>query len=231
MCYNDSMKNSLVTLDAVTKHFDTKDGPLAILKDVSLTVGRGEKIAIVGPSGSGKSTLLSLIGLLDDPTTGNLFLEEKSALEFSESARAKLRNQLIGFVFQSFELIQSFTVRENISTPLEINGEPFDPKQVDDLLEEVGLTQRADAMPSTLSGGERQRVAIARALANNPKLILADEPTGSLDQATGEKVLQLLLRAVNERGTSLIVITHDDLVASYMDRVYEIKDGTLYARP
>ena len=230
MCYTRGMNNSLVTLDAVTKRFATKDGPLVILKDVSLTVNRGEKVAIVGPSGSGKSTLLSLIGLLDDPTTGNLFLEEKSALDFSEADRAKLRNQLIGFVFQSFELIQSFTVRENISTPLEINGEPFDPKQVDDLLQEVGLTNRADAMPATLSGGERQREAIARALANNPKLILADEPTGSLDQATGEKVLQLLLKAVSERGTSLIVITHDDHVASYMDRVYEIKDGALYAR-
>jgi putative ABC transport system ATP-binding protein len=224
------MSEPLLSLTSVSKRFPTKDGDLSILHDVSFSIAPGEKVAIVGPSGSGKSTLLSLIGLLDVPSGGDIAIEGTSVKTLDEKVLAKLRNESIGFVFQSFELISPFTVRENVAAPLDIAGKSVSREAVATLLEEVGLTHRGDALPATLSGGERQRVAIARALANNPKLILADEPTGSLDRATGERVLELLLRAVSERSTSLLVITHDDRVASYMDRVFEIKDGTLYER-
>ncbi len=224
------MKDTILRLEGVSKRFATKDGELTILNDVSFAIMPGEKVAIVGPSGSGKSTLLSLIGLLDTPTEGKIFIEGHDVTAQSETALAKLRNESIGFVFQSFELISPFTVYENVAAPLEIAKKSVSSESITALLGEVGLSQRIDALPVTLSGGERQRVAIARALSNNPKLILADEPTGSLDRATGERVLELLLRTVSERQTTLVVITHDDKVAEHMDRVFEIKDGTLYER-
>lgn len=230
MLHSEHMHEPLLRLEGVSKRFETKDGQLSILENISLTVNPGEKVAIVGPSGSGKSTLLSLIGLLDTPSEGEIVLEGKRIRSLDERALARLRNESIGFVFQSFELVSPFTVFENVTAPLDISGKSFSPETVHTLLEEVGLTNRSNALPATLSGGERQRVAIARSLANNPKLILADEPTGSLDRATGERVLKLLLGAVSERATTLIVITHDDHVASYMDRVFEIKDGSLYER-
>ena len=230
MLDSDYMKDSILRLEGVSKRFATKDGDLTILNEVSFAIAPGEKVAIVGPSGSGKSTLLSLIGLLDTPTTGDIFIREKSVASLSETALAQLRNESIGFVFQSFELISPFTVYENIAAPLEIAKKDVSREAIETLLKEVGLTQRMNALPATLSGGERQRVAIARALSNNPTLILADEPTGSLDRATGERVLELLLRTVSERDTTLLVITHDDRVAEHMDRVFEIKDGTLYER-
>jgi ABC-type lipoprotein export system ATPase subunit len=224
------MNKPVLELSNVEKHFTTRDGKLPILTSVSLTVYSGEKVAIVGPSGSGKSTLLSLIGLLDVQSGGSITLYGTETSTLDERALAKLRNESIGFIFQSFELVSPFTVYENIAAPLDISGASYAPEKVATLLEEVGLTHRKEALPATLSGGERQRVAIARALANNPKLILADEPTGSLDRATGERVLERLLRSVTERGTTLIVITHDDHVASFMDRVFEIRDGSLYER-
>ena len=230
MLDSDYMKDSILRLEGVSKRFATKDGDLTILNEVSFAIAPGEKVAIVGPSGSGKSTLLSLIGLLDTPTTGDIFIREKSVASLSETALAQLRNESIGFVFQSFELISPFTVYENIAAPLEIAKKDVSRGAIETLLKEVGLTKRMNALPATLSGGERQRVAIARALSNNPTLILADEPTGSLDRATGERVLELLLRTVSERDTTLLVITHDDRVAEHMDRVFEIKDGTLYER-
>lgn len=224
------MAQKLLLLDNVAKRFVTNEGNATILEHVTLTINRGEKVAIVGPSGSGKSTLLSLMGLLDTPSEGEIVLDGTPVCTASEPALARLRNESIGFVFQSFELIGPFTVAENIAAPSEIAGKGVDEVRVKALLAEVGLSHRAEALPATLSGGEKQRVAIARALANDPQLILADEPTGSLDRATGERVLALLLGAVQERGASLVVITHDDHVAMQMDRVYEIKDGTLYER-
>ncbi len=230
MLDSNNMKDPILHLDGISKRFATKDGELTIIKDVSFSITPGEKVAIVGPSGSGKSTLLSLIGLLDTPTEGKIFIQGQDVTTQSETALAKLRNESIGFVFQSFELISPFTVYENVAAPLEIAGKEVSAASIKTLLGEVGLTERMNALPATLSGGERQRVAIARALSNNPKLILADEPTGSLDRATGERVLELLLRSVSERKTTLVVITHDDNVAEHMDRVFEIKDGTLYER-
>lgn len=218
----------IVALHEVGKTFATPTGPLHILRDVSLAVYPGEKVAIIGPSGSGKSTLLSLIGLLDVPTVGDVSIDGQSVGSLSESALAKLRNQQIGFVFQSFELIAPFTVRENITAPHDIAGTTIASDMFTELTTTTGLTNRLDAFPRTLSGGEKQRVAIARALANQPALLLADEPTGSLDRATGERVLSLLLDATTTHDTALIIITHDDSIAKRMDRVYQIKDGSLY---
>lgn len=228
---NDSVsKVPIVSLVDVDKSFSTPQGPLHILRKVSLSVYPGEKVAIIGPSGSGKSTLLSLIGLLDTPSGGVICIDGQAVGDSPEPVLAKLRNQKIGFVFQSFELIAPFTVRENITAPHDIAGTTLSEESFTELTETTGLSNRLDAFPRTLSGGEKQRVAIARALANKPKLLLADEPTGSLDRATGERVLALLLDATTKHDTAVIIITHDDSIASRMDRVYQIKDGCLYEK-
>lgn len=220
----------LLKLENVSKRFKTATGDITILNNISATIMPGEKVAIIGPSGSGKSTLLSLIGLLDTATEGDVTIAGRNVKVMSETEQAYFRNEKIGFVFQSFELISPFTVSENIQAPLEIGGKLVSDVEVAALLAEVGLTERADVLPYTLSGGEKQRVAIARALIHQPALLLADEPTGSLDRVTGERILKLLLEAVRERQTTLIVITHDEGVASLMDRVFEIKNGDLYER-
>lgn len=214
----------------LTKKFVLKTGEITILENISFTIMAGEKVAIIGPSGSGKSTLLSLIGLLDVPSSGSLYLAGQDTAALSEVAQAKLRNEKIGFIFQSFELIAPFTVAENIRAPLEIGGAVVTPEKINDLLEKLGLTERKEELPLTLSGGEKQRVAIARALVRTPALLLADEPTGSLDRATGERVLSLLLAAVESVDTTLIVITHDETIATRMDRVFEIKDTGIHER-
>lgn len=220
----------LLQVTDVVKKFVTPQGPLTILEHASLTVKRGEKIAIVGPSGSGKSTLLALIGLLDTPTTGSIVVDGINIQELDSTAQARFRNEHIGFVFQSFELIEPFTVTENIEAPLLIRGGAVDAQRIDTLIQRVGLTARTEALPHTLSGGEKQRVAIARALVNRPTLILADEPTGSLDRATGGAVLDLLLEQVASEGSTLIIITHDEEVAKRVDRVYELRDRVLHER-
>lgn len=212
----------------ISKSFNTPQGVVSILDDVSFTIKTGEKVAIIGPSGSGKSTLLSLVGLLDKATAGTIEIEGMSVGDLSDNDLAKLRNEKIGFIFQAFELIAPFTVTENISAPLDIANKPVDKKQIDNLLAELGLSHRREALPFTLSGGEKQRVAIARALANQPNLILADEPTGSLDRVTGEKVLSLLLEAVETQGKTLVIITHDTSIADKMDRVLRISGGKIH---
>lgn len=228
MSTEESTNQPVVSLKKVSKTFATVAGPLSILQDVSLVVYPGEKIAIVGPSGSGKSTLLSLIGLLDTPSEGEMTIDGELVGELAEPALAALRNQKIGFVFQSFELIAPFTVRENITAPHDIAGTTMPTADLAELIETTGLGERLESFPSTLSGGEKQRVAIARALSNRPKLLLADEPTGSLDRATGERVLSLLLDATTKNGAALVIITHDESIAARMDRVYQLKQGQLY---
>ena len=220
----------ILRMEGVSKRFKTASGEIAILENVSAEVKPGETVAIIGPSGSGKSTLLSLIGLLDTPTEGDIFITERNVKNITENEKALFRNEKIGFIFQSFELISPFSVSENIAAPLEIGGKVATTDTVQHMLAEVGLTARADALPYTLSGGEKQRVAIARALIHKPALLLADEPTGSLDRATGERVITLLLDAVAQRHTTLIVITHDESIAARMDRVFEIKNRTLHER-
>lgn len=220
----------ILRMTEVGKRFQTDQGEIVILDNVTAQVMPGETVAIIGPSGSGKSTLLSLIGLLDTPTHGDIFIDEQNIKSMSEKDKAQFRNKKIGFIFQSFELISPFSVLENIAAPLEIGGAKVDTAAIQEMLAEVGLTARADALPYTLSGGEKQRVAIARALIHKPALLLADEPTGSLDRATGERVMTLLLDAVAKRDAALVVITHDETIASRMDRVFEIKNQTLHER-
>jgi putative ABC transport system ATP-binding protein len=220
----------ILQLTDVKKEFTTGQGALLILEGVSCAINKGEKVAIIGPSGSGKSTLLSLIGLLDTPTSGSITIGGVPVGSLSEVEQAKLRNQQIGFVFQSFELISPFTVEENMVAPLEIGAKEVSPDELTELVGKLDLRERQHAMPQTLSGGEKQRVAIGRALMNKPALILADEPTGSLDRATGEKVLSLLIDAVQDVNATLLIITHDESIAERMDRVFEIKEKTLHER-
>lgn len=222
--------DSILQVTDVKKEFSTPQGPLLILEDVSCVIKKGEKVAIIGPSGSGKSTLLSLIGLLDTPTSGSITIGGVPVNSLREVEQARLRNQQIGFIFQSFELISPFTVEENIVAPLEIGAKEISPDELTELVGKLGLRERRHAMPQTLSGGEKQRVAIGRALMNKPALILADEPTGSLDRATGEKVLSLLIDAVNDVKATLLIITHDESIAEQMDRVFELKEKTLHER-
>lgn len=221
-------ETSILEVKNVTKTVVTPQGPLTILRDVSFSVKPGERVAIMGPSGSGKSTLLSLIGLLDTPTSGEVHIDGIRVDTLTDREAARLRNTKIGFVFQSFELIQPFTVYENVSAPLEIGYTKVQEEHIMNLITSVGLRERIHALPRTLSGGEKQRVAIARALARDPGIILADEPTGSLDSVTGAKVLSLLLDAASTHGKTLIVITHDERVTERMDRVLRIEGGSLY---
>jgi len=220
----------ILKMQNVSKRFKTAMGDISILDNVSFAIMPGEKVAIIGPSGSGKSTLLSLIGLLDTSTSGDITISGKNVAIMNEKEMAYLRNKKIGFVFQSFELISPFSVSENISAPLDIGGQSLSSEALAQILAEVKMTERAEAMPYTLSGGEKQRVAIARAMIHKPAIILADEPTGSLDRNTGERILKLLLETVSEHNTTLIVITHDESIASRMDRVFEIKDRGVHER-
>jgi ABC-type lipoprotein export system ATPase subunit len=222
--------DTILKLTNLSKTFLSPRGELSILENVSCDIKKGEKIAIVGPSGSGKSTLLSLIGLLDTPTAGTVEIAGVQTESLSEAEQARFRNQKIGFIFQSFELISPFTTEENIAAPQEIAQKTVAKNELTQLIERLGLEERRNAMPQTLSVGEKQRVAIGRALMNNPALILADEPTGSLDRETGERVLSLLIEAVAEPDTTLIIITHDESVASRMDRVFELKNKMLHER-
>jgi putative ABC transport system ATP-binding protein len=220
----------ILTLTNVGKVFATTSGPLTILQTVDITIKKGEKVAVIGPSGSGKSTLLSIIGLLDTPSEGTVSINGVDVGSLSEAQQAAFRNKNIGFVFQSFELISPFTVAENITAPVEIGKGTVSKVEQAELINRLGLNERKHALPQTLSGGEKQRVAIGRALMNKPAIILADEPTGSLDRATGERVLQLLLESVADQAGTLIIITHDESIADKMDRVFELKDKTLHER-
>jgi len=234
MVYSETMmkhtKDTILRLHNVSKTFSSPKGDLTILQNVSFALTAGEKIAIIGPSGSGKSTLLSLIGLLDTPTEGVIEVAGRNISTLSENEQAQFRNEKIGFIFQSFELIAPFTVTENVTAPLNIGHVDVNTEEVRDLIANIGLSGRSEAMTQTLSGGEKQRVAIARALIRKPALILADEPTGSLDRATGERVLTMLLDSVQNSNTTLIIITHDESIASRMDRVFEIKDKGIHER-
>ena len=202
-------------------------GPLVILHEISFSVAAGETVAIVGASGSGKSTLLGLLAGLDQPTSGSVFLggEEINALD--EDARAVLRGRMLGFVFQSFQLLPSLNALENVMLPLELAGQRAAAGEARAWLERVGLAQRTKHYPKHLSGGEQQRVALARAFAPGPKLILADEPTGNLDAATGHQVIDLMFSINAERGTTLILVTHDEEIAARCGRRLRMHAGRL----
>lgn len=199
------------------------------LRGVSLSIDSGEFTALVGPSGSGKTTLLQLIGLLDQPTTGNVIINGKDATGLNRNQRADLRKDAIGFVFQFFALIPTLTAYENVEMPLLLNGtKPADrKKRVNEMLEAVGLIDRANHRPDQLSGGQQQRVAVARALATNPKLILADEPTANLDSENGKQVMDIMQRLNQETGVTFVFATHDARVISYARRVVTLEDGLI----
>ncbi len=198
-----------------------------ILDDVSVAIPAKQTVAIVGPSGSGKSTLLGLMAGLDRPTSGSIELEGIDITHLSESRMAELRRQKIGYIFQAFHLIPTLTALENVAVPLELSGDPRAAARAGDLLAAVGLADRAGHYPVQLSGGEQQRVAVARAFACRPPILLADEPTGNLDTATGAQVIDLLLALHRDHGTTLVLVTHDPRLASCMERTVALRDGRI----
>ena len=215
----------MIQLRDVSKTVKSGDQPLTILHSLTLDIPDGQFMAIVGPSGSGKSTLLGLIAGLDAPTSGAVLIDDVDITRLDEDALARLRGEKIGFVFQFFHLIPSLTAFENVAVPMEIAGSADVRRRTQTLLEEVGLTGRAHHYPSQLSGGEQQRVALARALANAPPIVLADEPTGNLDTATGRHILELLREIHRVRQTTIILVTHDAELAAIADSRLVLRDG------
>jgi putative ABC transport system ATP-binding protein len=215
----------MISLRGVSKTVSSGGQPLTILHPLDLEVADGQCLAIVGPSGSGKSTLLGLIAGLDSPSSGHIEIAGTDITRLSEDDLARLRGEKIGFVFQFFHLVPSLTALENIQVPLEISGKRDARAHAQTLLDEVGLHDRGHHYPAQLSGGEQQRIAIARALANDPPLILADEPTGNLDSSNGRHILELLLQVRRSRGATLVLVTHDQQVAAVADAQLTLRDG------
>jgi putative ABC transport system ATP-binding protein len=215
----------MIELREVSKTVMSGTEPLTILHPLSLRVAQGEFLSIVGPSGSGKSTMLGLIAGLDAPSSGDVLIDEVNITRLDEDGLARLRGEKIGFVFQFFHLIPSLTAYENVAVPMEIAGVADPQKRARGLLEEVGLTGRAHHYPSQLSGGEQQRVALARALANEPPIVLADEPTGNLDTANGRHIMDLLREVHRTRKTTLVLVTHDAELAAMADVQLVLRDG------
>ncbi|MCA9331910.1 ABC transporter ATP-binding protein [Candidatus Saccharibacteria bacterium] len=220
--------SEIVTLHDVVKTYKKGDQPVKALKNVSLTIAEGESVAIMGPSGSGKSTLLQLLGSLDKPTSGDIQIDGKSPQKLSDAERSKFRKNTIGFVFQQFYLQPFLSALDNVALPMRLNGMKAKPARAaaSELLENVGLAAKTKHAPSELSGGEMQRVAIARAMANNPKILLADEPTGNLDRKNADSIVELFQK-LRVDGTTVIVVTHDEKVANAFQRVIHIENGSL----
>ncbi|MFZ5481257.1 MAG: ABC transporter ATP-binding protein [Myxococcota bacterium] len=214
-----------IRLARVSRRFRSGDDDLVVLADVELEIATGELVAFVGPSGSGKSTLLALLAGLDRPSEGEVWVDGEPLHARSEDALARWRRGALGFVFQSFQLLDHFTARENVSFPLELLDAPDADARADALLAAVGLTARAHHYPRQLSGGEQQRVALARAFAAKPRILLADEPTGNLDGATGARVLDTLDALRRESGATVVLVTHDPAVAARADRRVTLRDG------
>ena len=219
----------LLSAERLTKTVTSGDAPLTILDEVSFGIASGESVAIVGASGSGKTTLLGLLAGLDRPTAGEVRIGGQALSGLDEDARAALRQRLVGFVFQSFQLLPALTALENVMLPLELAGAEDAAPRARGWLERVGLAKRTGHYPKQLSGGEQQRVAIARAFAGDPKLLMADEPTGNLDGATGAEIAELMFRLNREHGTTLVLVTHDNALASRCTRRLSLASGRLVA--
>ena len=223
------MKASMIETRDLVKSVDTSEGVLTILKGVSLKFEAGEAVAIVGASGSGKSTLLGLMAGLDISSSGEIILDGHELSTLNEEERAVLRGQLVGFVFQSFQLLPSLTALENVMLPIELKGDESAKEKAADLLDRVGLSERWHHYPNQLSGGEQQRIAIARAFATQARILFADEPTGNLDTATGSKIVDLLFDLNKAFSTTLVLVTHDERLAARCDRQVRLVAGEVVA--
>ena len=221
--------SSVLAARGIGKTVKSGDRDLVILRDIELAVMPGESVAIVGASGSGKSTLLALLAGLDTPTAGSVELDGASLFDLDEDARAELRGRSVGFVFQTFQLLPSLTALENVMLPLELAGRDDAESAAREILARVGLAERTHHYPKHLSGGEQQRVALARAFVVQPKLLLADEPTGSLDAESGEAVIALLFQLNREAGTTLVLVTHDEHLAQRCTRIVRLAAGRIVA--
>lgn len=220
----------VVRIDKVKKVYHMGKVEVLALQEITLNIAKGEFVSIMGPSGCGKSTLMHMIGCLDRPTQGHILLDEVDVDELDDNSLAEIRNRKVGFVFQTFNLLPKLKAIENVELPLIYAGLGLDErrKKAADLLEMVGLKDRASHRPTELSGGQSQRVAIARALANGPSILLADEPTGNLDSRTGEEIIHLF-KELNDRGITMIIVTHDQDIANQSKRIVRLKDGLVIA--
>ncbi|HET6370605.1 MAG TPA: ABC transporter ATP-binding protein [Nitrospiria bacterium] len=217
----------MIRIEGVTFQLESAGRPVQILEDINLSIPKKQFVAVTGPSGSGKSTLLGLLAGLDRPTAGKIFWDDIEITHLGEDSLARLRRERIGMVFQSFFLIPTLTALENVMVPLELLGRLDSRAAAASVLSEVGLSERIHHYPAQLSGGEQQRVAAARAFAANPPLLLADEPTGNLDSASGKKVMDLLFRLHRDRGSTLILVTHDPTLTLLAERVISLRDGRI----
>jgi putative ABC transport system ATP-binding protein len=221
------MDSPILQVEQLNKIVHDVSGDLHILRDIEMTLNRGDSLAIVGSSGSGKSTLLAIMAGLDTPSSGRVRLMGEDFSALSEDARAQKRAGCMGFVFQSFQLLSHLSALENVQLPLELMGHPEPKRQALEMLDRVGLASKVKQLPKVLSGGEQQRVALARAFAAEPKVLLADEPTGSLDKATGELILSLMLELQKENGSTLVLVTHDLGLASQMNQRIHLEGGCM----
>ena len=223
----DSLLKKIISAENLTKIFNTSEGSLEILSSVNLTIKVGESIAIMGTSGSGKTTLISLLAGLDTPTSGSITIDGRLLTAMDEDGRAALRNELIGFVFQSFQLLPGLTALENVMLPLELAGDNQAQAASTALLERVGLSHRLKHQPKQLSGGEQQRVALARAFVTKPSILFADEPTGNLDSKTGRQIIDLLFELNQENHTTLVLVTHDQALATLCQQTVQLEGGSI----
>ena len=217
----------MLEAQSLTKEYPSGGQRLTVLRDVSFVIPDGARVAIVGPSGSGKTTLLGLLAGLDTPTSGKVLLDGDDLSMLGEDDRARIRGEKVGFVFQSFQLIPSLSARENVQVPLELRGERDAAARAQELLARVGLGDRGHHLPTQLSGGEQQRVAIARAFVNRPRLLFADEPTGNLDAAPGQRIIELLDSLNRDAGTTIVLVTHDTALAERTQRIIRLRDGAV----
>lgn len=223
------MSDTVIRIEGLYKSYETTAGLFPALKDVSLDIAVGEFVAIMGPSGSGKSTFMNILGCLDKPSSGHFFLDDRSVAELGKDELALLRNRTIGFVFQGYNLLQRMSLLDNVALPLIYCGTEREERQkrAQELLAKVGLADKAASLPNQISGGQQQRVAIARALVNQPKLLLADEPTGNLDTRTSKEIMALFTELNQREGITIVLITHEPDIAAYANRLVRLGDGRI----
>ena len=219
--------NTILKTEDLCKYYGAGDNLVKAADHINLQIKQGEFVSIIGKSGSGKSTLLHMLGALDNPTSGKVWIDGENIASFKEDELSKIRRRKIGFIFQAYNLIPSLNVWENIVLPLGLDGKPIDESFIKDIIQTLGLTEKIKNLPNTLSGGQQQRCAIARAIAAKPSIILADEPTGNLDTKTGDEVMALLKASAKKYGQTLVVITHNEEIAQMADRTIMLADGRI----